>query len=53
MLVGCDFNIVRNPQEKNKHIYNVRWIVAFNAIIEDLNLREIVHSGRQFTWESL
>jgi hypothetical protein len=30
--------------------YNSRWPFVFNAIIENLNLREIVLSGRQFTW---
>jgi hypothetical protein len=52
MLVGGDFNIIRNPQEKNNNNYNAIWPFVFNAIIESLNLREIVLSGRQFTWAS-
>jgi hypothetical protein len=52
MLVGGDFNIIRSPQEKNNNNYNARWPFVFNAIIESLNLREIVLSGRQYTWAS-
>jgi hypothetical protein len=48
--VGGDFNIIRNPQEKNNNYYNATWPFIFNAIIESLNLKEIVLSGRQFTW---
>jgi hypothetical protein len=50
MLVGGDFNIIRCPAENNNNYYNVRWPFVFNAIIESLNLREIVLSGRHFTW---
>jgi hypothetical protein len=52
MLVGGDFNIIRRPHEKNKDNFNAHWPFVFNAIIESLNLREIVLSGRQFTWAS-
>jgi hypothetical protein len=52
MLVGGDFNIIRRPHEKNKDNFNAHWPFVFNAIIESLNLREIVLPGRQFTWAS-
>jgi hypothetical protein len=52
MLIGGDFNIIRSPREKNNNNYNARWPFVFNAIIESLNLREIVLSGRQYTWAS-
>ena len=52
IMVGGDFNIIRNPQEKNNDNYNAHWPFVFNAIIESLNLKEIHLSGRQFTWAS-
>jgi hypothetical protein len=50
MLVGGDFNIIRGPHEKNNDNFNGRWPFIFNAIIDSLDLREIVLSGRQFMW---
>jgi hypothetical protein len=52
MLLAGDFNILRRPEDKNKYNFNPRWPFIFNAIIENLNLREIVLSGHQFTWVS-
>jgi hypothetical protein len=52
MLVGGDFNIIRRKEEKNNDNFNARWPFIFNAIIECLDLREIILSGRQFTWAS-
>ncbi|XP_062193487.1 uncharacterized protein LOC133896859 [Phragmites australis] len=50
IMVGGDFNIIRSPVEKSNDKYDDRWPFLFNAIIESLDLREIVLSGRQFTW---
>jgi exonuclease III len=52
ILIGGDFNIIHSPQEKNNNNYDARWPFVFNAIIESINLREIVLSGRQYTWAS-
>ena len=49
-LVGRDFNIIRNPSEKNNSRYNDRWPLLFNAIIESLNLRELELTRRKYTW---
>jgi hypothetical protein len=49
-LLGDDFNIIRNPSEKNNNIYNDKWTFLFNAIIDGVNLREIEMSGRKYTW---
>lgn len=49
-LIGGDFNILRCPSEKNNQNYDDRWPFLFNAIIDGLDLRELVMSGRQFTW---
>jgi endonuclease/exonuclease/phosphatase family metal-dependent hydrolase len=51
MMVGGDFNIIHR-QEENNNNFNPRWSSIFNAIIESLDLREIVLSGCQFTWAS-
>jgi hypothetical protein len=50
MLFAGDFNTLRRPVEKSNDNFNPRWPFMFNSIIENLNLREIVLSGRQFTW---
>ena len=51
-MVGGDFNIIRREEEKSNANFNARWHVVSNAIIDSLDLREIVLSGRQFTWAS-
>jgi hypothetical protein len=45
-----DFNILRRKEDKNNNNFNGRWPFMFNAIIESLDLREIMLSGRQYTW---
>ena len=49
MVLAGDFNLLRKPEEKSNDNYNPRWPFIFNAIIDNLNLREINMSGRQFT----
>jgi hypothetical protein len=41
LLVGDDFNIIRNLQEKNNDRYNDRWSFLFNAVIDSLDLWEL------------
>jgi exonuclease III len=50
IIIGGDFNIIRNPDEKNTETFNDRWPFLFNAIIDTLNLRELDMSGRKFSW---
>ena len=50
ILIGGDFNIIRHAGEKNKDNFEYRWPFLFNAVINNLDLREIDLSGRQFTW---
>ena len=52
IMVGGDFNIIRNPSEKNNDKFNNRWPFLFNAIIDSLDLRELEMSGRKYTWEN-
>lgn len=49
-LVGGDFNIIRKETEKNKPVSNEHWSFVFNAIIENVGLREFPLNGRKFTW---
>ena len=48
ILVGGDFNIIRRQEEKNNDNFNARWPTIFNAIIENLSLKDIKLTGRQF-----
>ena len=50
IVLGGDFNIIRNPSEKNNNRFNDRWPFLFNAVIDSLDLRELELSGRKFTW---
>jgi hypothetical protein len=50
LLIGGDFNILRRKEDKNNDNFNGRWPFMFNAIIESLDLREIMLSRRQYTW---
>jgi hypothetical protein len=50
LLVGGDFNIIKNPQEKNNDNYNDRWPFLFNDVIDSLDLQELGLSNRKFTW---
>jgi hypothetical protein len=50
ILIGRDFNILRNPSEKNNDNFEHRWSFLFNSVIDGLNLRELEMSGRKFTW---
>ena len=50
LLVRGDFNIIRNPSEKNNDKFGSHWPFLFNTIIDGLDLREIKMSGRKFTW---
>jgi hypothetical protein len=46
LLLAGDFNILRRLEDKSNDNFNPRWPFMFNAIIENLNLREIMLSGR-------
>jgi hypothetical protein len=50
LLVGGDFNIIRSPHEKNNNSYEDKWPFLFNDVINNLDLRELELSGRQYTW---
>jgi endonuclease/exonuclease/phosphatase family metal-dependent hydrolase len=49
-VLGGDFNIMRRPEDKSPGNFDPKWPAIFNAVIESLDLREIVMTGRQYTW---
>ena len=49
-IIGGDFNITRHPDDKSTDNFDTKWPNLFNAVIETLDLKEIVMSGRQYTW---
>jgi hypothetical protein len=52
MIVGGDFNILRDSSEKNKTFYANRYSDMFNWIINSYGLREITLNGGKFTWSN-
>ena len=49
-LIGDDFNIMRKPEDKSSGVFDPKWPNLFNAVIESLELKEIVMFGRHYTW---
>ena len=49
-IIGGDFNIMRHPQDKSSGVSDFKWPNLFNSVFESLDLKEIVMSGRQYTW---
>lgn len=52
-VIAGDFNIIRNPSNRNKPGGDLTEINLFNEIISDLGLVEIRFSGRNFTWSNM
>jgi hypothetical protein len=50
ILISVDFNMLRNPSDKNKDNYEHWWPFLFNSVIDCFNLWELKMSGRRFTW---
>jgi hypothetical protein len=49
-MIGGDFNIMRSPEDKSSGDFDPKWPNLFNVVIESLDLKEIMMSGRQYTW---
>jgi hypothetical protein len=45
-LVGGDLNIMQKPGDKSCGDFDTKWSSLFNVVIESLDLREIVITGR-------
>ena len=41
---------MRRLEDKSSRAFDFKWPNLFNAVIESLDLKEIVMSGNQFTW---
>lgn len=51
--LGGDFNLFRNPENRNKPGGDIGEMCMFNEMITDLDLVEIPFSGRNFTWSNM
>ena len=49
-VIGGHFNIMRYPKDKSAGDFEYKWLTLFNAVIDSLDLREIVMIDCQFTW---
>lgn len=52
-LLGGDFNLIRQPENKNKLGGDLSKINMFNKTISDLDLVEIPFNGRSYTWSNM
>lgn len=52
ILMGGDFNLIWNNNERNQGQGDPRLMTLFNYFIGDLQLREIFISGVKFTWSN-
>jgi hypothetical protein len=41
---------MRSLEDKSSRIFDPKWPSLFNVVVEYLDLREIVMTGRQYTW---
>jgi hypothetical protein len=44
------FQHYEKTEDKSSTVFDLKWSNLFNVVIESLDLKEIVMSGRQFTW---
>ena len=49
-IIGGDFDIMQHPNAKSIDNFDTKLPYLFNSVIETLDLKEIVMSGRQYTW---
>jgi hypothetical protein len=50
IIIGWNFNLLRFSHEKSRGYFDDHWSFLFNAIIDSLDLREVLMIGLQFTW---
>lgn len=50
IIMGGDFNLIREEADKNNESYNYQLMDSFNNFIGDHQLRELKRSGQKFTW---
>jgi hypothetical protein len=49
LLIG-DFNLIRNPSDRNMPGGNISEMLWFNEALNSLGIIEILIHGRKFTW---
>lgn len=52
-ILAGDFNLFREPSNRNKPGGDLQEMNMFNELISDLDLVEIPFSGRSFTWSNM
>ena len=52
VILGGDFNLIREVSEKNSLLYDHKLMDSFNEFIRKFNLREIPLGGLKFTWSN-
>jgi hypothetical protein len=50
ILIRGDLHLLRFCHEKSKGRFDDHWPFLFNAVIDNLDLREVTMIGKQFTW---
>jgi endonuclease/exonuclease/phosphatase (EEP) superfamily protein YafD len=50
IVVGGDFNLIREVQDKNNSNLNWPRIHRFNDVIAAMSLREVSRAGARYTW---
>jgi endonuclease/exonuclease/phosphatase family metal-dependent hydrolase len=51
IIIG-DFNMILSAADKSNDNLNRRLMVAFQAVVKDLELKELSLRGRKFTWSN-
>lgn len=52
-ILGGDFNLIRQPENRNKPGGDLSEMNMFNEAISDLDLVDIPFSGRSYTWSNM
>ena len=52
-IIAGDFNLIRQPENRNKPGRELSKMNMFNELISDLDLVEIPFSGREYTWSNM
>lgn len=52
-LLAGDFNLIRSPNDRNRPGANVQDMLAFNDLIQHLDLAEIEFEGRHYSWSNM
>ena len=52
-IIAGDFNLIRQPENRNKPGRELSKMNMFNELISDLDLDEIPFSGREYTWSNM